>query len=141
MNAPAARLRPLALLAALLALGACTAEVTEAPPGTTAPAPRGLKHAVLGDGLVTVASAFGEHPDPALALGVPAARWPAFLFVCALTVVWSIVGDLFESLIKRHANAKDSGDLFPGHGGMFDRLDSVFAALPVWASGLALLDL
>ncbi len=39
------------------------------------------------------------------------------------------------------ANAKDSGDIFPGHGGMFDRLDSVFAALPVWATGLALLDL
>lgn len=62
------------------------------------------------------------------------------VFVLAmLTVVCSIVGDLFESLIKRHANVKDSGHLFPGHGGMFDRLDSVFAALPVWACGLALL--
>lgn len=61
------------------------------------------------------------------------------VFVLAmLTVVASIVGDLFESLIKRHANMKDSGNLFPGHGGMFDRLDSVFAALPVWAGGLAL---
>ena len=64
----------------------------------------------------------------------------AGIFVLAmLTVLASIVGDLFESLIKRHANVKDSGDLFPGHGGMFDRLDSVFAALPVWAAGLALL--
>ncbi|UXI66798.1 phosphatidate cytidylyltransferase [Tahibacter amnicola] len=64
----------------------------------------------------------------------------AGVFVLAMvTVVASIVGDLFESLIKRHANVKDSGDLFPGHGGMFDRLDSVFAALPVWAAGLALL--
>lgn len=69
-------------------------------------------------------------------------RGPALagIFVLAmLTVLASIVGDLFESLIKRHANLKDSGDLFPGHGGMFDRLDSVFAALPVWAAGLALL--
>ena len=64
----------------------------------------------------------------------------AGIFVLAmLTVLASIVGDLYESLIKRHANVKDSGDLFPGHGGMFDRLDSVFAALPVWAAGLALL--
>jgi phosphatidate cytidylyltransferase len=64
------------------------------------------------------------------------------VFVLAMiTVVCSIVGDLFESLIKRHANVKDSGDLFPGHGGMFDRLDSVFAAMPVWAGGLALITL
>ena len=64
----------------------------------------------------------------------------AGIFLLAmLTVLASIVGDLYESLIKRHANMKDSGDLFPGHGGMFDRLDSVFAALPVWAAGLALL--
>jgi phosphatidate cytidylyltransferase len=64
----------------------------------------------------------------------------AGIFVLAmLTVLASIVGDLYESLIKRHANMKDSGDLFPGHGGMFDRLDSVFAALPIWAAGLALL--
>lgn len=63
------------------------------------------------------------------------------VFLAMVTVAFSIVGDLFESLIKRHANAKDSGDIFPGHGGMFDRLDSMFAALPIWASGLALLDL
>lgn len=66
----------------------------------------------------------------------------AGLVVLALvTVTMSIVGDLFESLIKRHANVKDSGTLFPGHGGLFDRLDSVFAALPVWAAGRALLGL
>ncbi|MEO8673074.1 MAG: phosphatidate cytidylyltransferase [Tahibacter sp.] len=63
-----------------------------------------------------------------------------FVFLLAmLTVGFSIAGDLFESLIKRHANIKDSGNLFPGHGGLFDRLDSVFAALPVWSCGLALL--
>ncbi|HET9818535.1 MAG TPA: phosphatidate cytidylyltransferase [Rhodanobacteraceae bacterium] len=75
------------------------------------------------------------------ALQVPALRLPAMVALALLTVLFSIVGDLFESLIKRHAGVKDSGALFPGHGGVFDRMDSIVAALPVFVLGKFLLGL
>lgn len=75
------------------------------------------------------------------ALQVPALRLPAMVGLALLTVLFSIIGDLFESLMKRHAGVKDSGALFPGHGGVFDRMDSIVAALPVFVLGKFLLGL
>ena len=93
----------------------------------------GVKGALLGSAVAAVAGGWMLHVRGLSLFG---------LFVLALVVVaFSIVGDLFESLIKRHANVKDSGALFPGHGGVCDRLDGIFAALPFFAVGKFLLGL
>src|SRR3546814_9279675 len=73
--------------------------------------------------------------------GATPAQLPALALVAFATVLFSVVGDLFESLLKRHVGAKDSGSVIPGHGGILDRLDGVLAALPVFLLGKELLGL
>lgn len=93
----------------------------------------GVWGAMLGTGIVALIGGWwlGER-------GLPLVLLIALALVC---VTYSVIGDLFESLMKRQANVKDSGALFPGHGGLLDRLDGVFAALPMFVAGKTLIDL
>ena len=101
--------------------------------GRLALAPRVSPHktweGVLGGMLLALAIAAGG----AVWFRQPAGR---FVALCLAAAGFSVVGDLTESMLKRRVNLKDSGRLFPGHGGLLDRIDSVTAATPVMALGL-----
>jgi phosphatidate cytidylyltransferase len=86
----------------------------------------------------TVAGAVGGFIGGSLAMTLLGAAWlpdvpPPVRFLLGLAVVAvGIAGDLFESVIKRAAQVKDSSGLIPGHGGMLDRIDALLLAAPVY---------
>ena len=93
-------------------------------PGKTV---EGLAGGLVGAGLVALAVVL-------LAPQLSAANTLIWLLAALIAALFSVVGDLYESRLKRRAGAKDSGSLLPGHGGILDRIDGLLAAAPVFAT-------
>jgi len=84
----------------------------------------GLLGGVIAVAILTALVLWGQDIDTA--------HWPILIISSVVLGVISAFGDLSESMLKRDAGMKDSGTIFPGHGGLLDRIDSLTAAMPVF---------
>lgn len=97
----------------------------------------GVIGAVLGNLLLAAGLSQWSWSSPANPAGnifywmTESIGYPLMLAVTVLLTLVSVMGDLYESLLKRVAKVKDSGSILPGHGGVLDRIDAVIAVLPV----------
>lgn len=97
----------------------------ELSPGKTK---EGLYGALAASSIVSIAGIYLFKIDKG--------SWILFGILCLLTALISVVGDLYESMLKRRAGVKDSGKILPGHGGVLDRIDSLTAAAPGFVLGM-----
>ncbi|MDO4905821.1 MAG: phosphatidate cytidylyltransferase [Lautropia sp.] len=100
-------------------------------PGKTWEGVVGGMAVVIGAALLVWVSSEGD--GTAIFSSMLAGHFGVFGMIGALIVLVmiSVLGDLFESLLKRHAGVKDSSNILPGHGGVFDRIDALVPSMPL----------